>query len=286
MQRRCGLRWHDLVFCNGAEICLDTYCETGSAPCVDLAHCDEVGAVCLECVSDAECDDSLFCAGVETCVESSCTAGALPCVDLAHCDEPARLLPCTDPDDGQSLCHGSAGRLQRWHHGLSGRNAALRARSEPRAGRCDLRRRGRGSYGCDRRGLHPEPTACGIGACARPACSSASPEASSTAACPASGGDDATCDGVDDDCDGVVDEDFGPSSTSCGLGACAAVGELQCVAGTPVDSCIPGTPGVEVCDQVDDDCDGALTDGGLSPEGEVCNPAAGACEAESCPGWT
>ncbi len=95
----------DLVFCNGAETCLDNSCQAGLEPCVDPAHCDEVGDVCLECVSDAECDDGLFCTGVETCVEGSCAAGALPCVDLAHCDEPGQTcLPCTDPDDDGFPC--------------------------------------------------------------------------------------------------------------------------------------------------------------------------------------
>jgi hypothetical protein len=44
--------------------------------------------------------------------------------------------------------------------------------------------------------------------------------------------------------------------TTCGQGICAAAG--SCVAG--VDSCAGGTPQTEVCDGVDDDCNGQVDD--------------------------
>ena len=72
---------------------------------------------------------------------------------------------------------------------------------------------------------------------------------------------DETVDCSDTDCDGAV----GPA-TSCGVGECAATGNLTCTAGAEVDTCTPAAPGVEgpsddaSCnDGLDNDCDG-LTD--------------------------
>jgi len=66
------------------------------------------------------------------------------------------------------------------------------------------------------------------------------------------------CDGLDNNCDGQTDEDFVGGSTTCGLGECAATGESQCVAGQIQDTCTPGTPGVEVCNGLDNDCNGVV----------------------------
>ena len=59
-----------------------------------------------------------------------------------------------------------------------------------------------------------------------------------------------TCDNRDNDCNGSVDG----FATSCGVGACSAVG--TCTAG--VNSCMPGTPSAEVCDNIDNDCNGTV----------------------------
>ena len=71
---------------------------------------------------------------------------------------------------------------------------------------------------------------------------------------------DAVCDAIDDDCDGSIDEDFPIEATSCGIGVCAAVGELTCRDGAVIDTCDPTTLVGEViddCDSLDNDCDGA-----------------------------
>jgi parallel beta helix pectate lyase-like protein len=78
---------------------------------------------------------------------------------------------------------------------------------------------------------------------------------------------DVTCDGVDDDCDGSTDEDFVSQPTSCGIGACAASGATSCVNGNVVDSCSPGTPTDEVCDGIDNDCDGQTDEGDSDGDG-------------------
>ena len=52
--------------------------------------------------------------------------------------------------------------------------------------------------------------------------------------------DDVTCDGLDDDCDGVADEDYVPTATTCGVGACTGnAGQLECQAGSLVDTWDP-----------------------------------------------
>jgi hypothetical protein len=70
---------------------------------------------------------------------------------------------------------------------------------------------------------------------------------------------------LDDDCDGAVDEGLTTPST-CGVGVCSATGENQCVDGVMIDTCTIGAAGTEICNGLDDDCDGAVD------EGDICLP--------------
>jgi len=78
------------------------------------------------------------------------------------------------------------------------------------------------------------------------------------------GADDSNCNGVDENCDGTADNAYVATSTSCGVGACAAAGQLTCVDGATHDTCTAGTPVAEICDGLDNDCDGSV-DEGLTP---------------------
>ncbi|MBI3447469.1 MAG: hypothetical protein HY049_00910, partial [Acidobacteria bacterium] len=107
----------------------------------------------------------------------------------------------------------------------------------------------------------PTPTSCGVGACSATGptqCVGGSVTSTCTPGTPAPS--DATCNNIDDDCDGAVDEDYVPTPTSCGVGACSATGQTQCVGGSVTSTCTPGTPAPSdaTCNNVDDDCDGTV----------------------------
>ncbi|GAB4211020.1 MAG: hypothetical protein OHK0013_32290 [Sandaracinaceae bacterium] len=73
------------------------------------------------------------------------------------------------------------------------------------------------------------------------------------------------CDNLDNDCDGRVDEAFPTKGTSCsssGVGACRRTGMFVCNAAGDGVTCnaTPGTPTAELCNGIDDDCDGTVDD--------------------------
>jgi spore coat protein A len=105
-------------------------------------------------------------------------------------------------------------------------------------------------------------------------------------------------DGNDNDCDTLTDcadtadcEGALGAPTNCGVGACQSAGNLTCSGGTQVDTCTPGTPGVEgpagdpSCnDGLDNDCDG-LTDTADDPDCQnvVCENIVDRTECRSFP---
>ena len=88
------------------------------------------------------------------------------------------------------------------------------------------------------------------------------------------------CNHVDDDCDGVVDNGFevgAPCET--GVGACRASGERICdAAGATVCDASPHPAGDEICNGVDDDCDGEIDQG--FDVGTPCTVGLGECARE------
>ncbi|MBA3465057.1 MAG: hypothetical protein H0T46_34305 [Deltaproteobacteria bacterium] len=93
------------------------------------------------------------------------------------------------------------------------------------------------------------------------------------------GGQPETCNNRDDDCDGKFDEMIGvigPCPTGTNTGECN-IGNLMCVGGTP--TCVGAiTPSPELCDALDQDCDGNNTNGfNLMSDPQNCGMCGNSC---------
>ena len=105
-------------------------------------------------------------------------------------------------------------------------------------------------------------TTCGVGACSAAGqltCQSGKAVNTCSPGTPAA--NDNTCNGIDDNCNGQVDEGFVSATTTCGVGSCASTGVQQCTNGQLIDTCTLYTSTAELCDGLDNNCNGQIDEG-------------------------
>ncbi len=226
-----------------ASLCAMTC--SSSADCDMGAYC--TGGACTPrgnpgdaCTGSAQCNDGLSCVdGV--CCTSSCTGSCMACNVPGNLGTCAPVPAGTDPaaECGGFSCGG-------YYAGWTGDQCYLRADAPASAVSCD-----------------------GSGACevAADVCPTR-PQGALTLNC-----DDVCQSPTSGTCNGTLAgacSNAAAGSQSCGVGACRTT-VARCNSGTQV-TCTPGSPSAEVCDDVDNNCNG-VTDDGLSGDGYEVNNA-------------
>ena len=89
------------------------------------------------------------------------------------------------------------------------------------------------------------------------------------------------CNGKDDNCNGDIDEGFdvGASCNNGLTGSCRRVGQKECTADKMGTMCVlvDVPTSTEICNNIDDDCDGMIDNGPLPGIGVSCGIASGTC---------
>ena len=76
------------------------------------------------------------------------------------------------------------------------------------------------------------------------------------------------CNGKDDDCDGLIDEDFPNKGKPCGVSPLCGIGHFVCSPQGLTTFCGGVKPAKEVCDGLDNDCDGKVDEGFKDSDGD------------------
>jgi hypothetical protein len=262
--------------------------------------CDGIGACgvgVVECLADASgttCstnpDGSDPEAGSEACNldDDDCDGVTDEGLDASAADSPCRRVGVCSVQNVQATC--AAGQWSCSYAGVAGYEAGAETSCDGKDNDCDGKTDEDPRYADPWGGNLGLQAPCeGLGACGEGVvecgtdhaitCSS-NPNGSASAAMPE------TCNGADDDCDGATDEGFAWAGLAVGA-PCNGVGEcgdgqVECLS-TTAATCSSNPEGsaadvgVEVCNLLDDDCDGVTDDGLDATSADATCRAVGVC---------
>ncbi|MCB9729391.1 MAG: hypothetical protein H6744_20050 [Deltaproteobacteria bacterium] len=257
--------------------------------CDDNADC--YSGVCIEgragfictALCDLACPDGYDCKNVTTGGDpvSVCVPRHVrlcrPCqadVDCAdpNATAPGRCLPGPDPDGGRfcgSACSASIPCLDGYTCETTGEGANASQQCVPSSGQCQcLPEWADKGYVTNCAATGPDGTCPGTRTCG--------PEG--LTACDGAVASPEVCNGLDDDCNGATDDIAALLCTNENeFGTCT--GTEACGPADALVICDGPTPAPDVCNGLDDDCDG-VTDGGACDDGrsctvDVCDPQKG-----------